>query len=105
MILWRCWRSIRSRYHRVNVRTTNSVEHSLVEEHHRTKAIPSLSDDTSVMKSTFAILIRTAERCSRIAISGLEHHQLRLLGREPGIDQPPTDNKENKTSTEATVAA
>jgi hypothetical protein len=34
-----------------------------------------------------------------------ERHQLRLLRQELGIDPPPTDNKENKTSTEETVVA
>jgi len=37
--------------------------------------------------------------------SGQEHHQLRLPGQEPGIDQLPVDNNENRTSTEETIAA
>jgi len=90
--------------HRVNVRTTNLVERSFVEERRRTKVIPRLLDEKSAMKLVFATLIRTAERWSRIAVSDLERHQLRLLRQELGIDPPPT-SKEDKTPTEETIAA
>lgn len=105
MVLRRCQRSIGSRCHRVNVRTTKLVEQSFVEDRHRTNVIPRLLDDESAMKRIFATLIRTAECWSQIAISDLERHLLRLLRQEPGIDPPPTDNRENKTLTEETVAA
>jgi putative transposase len=90
--------------HRVNVRTTNLVERSFVEERRRTKVIPRLLDEKSAMKLVFATLIRTAQRWSRIAVSDLERHQLELLRQELGIDPPPTTNKED-TTTEETVAA
>jgi transposase-like protein len=90
--------------HRVNVRTTNLVERSFVEERRRTKVIPRLLDEKSAMKLMFATLIRTADRWSRIAVSDLERHQLRLLRQELGIDPPPT-SKEDKTPTEETIAA
>ncbi len=91
--------------HRVNVRTTNLVERSFVEERRRTKVIPRLLDEKSAMKLVFATLIRTAERWSRIAISDLERHQLALLRQELGIDPPPTNEKEDTTPTEETIAA
>ncbi len=56
------------------------------------------------MKLVFATLIRTAQRWSRIAVSDLERHQLRLLRQELGIDPPPTSKKEDKT-TQETIAA
>ena len=89
--------------HRVNVRTTNLVERSFVEERRRTKVIPRLLDEKSAMKLVFATLIRCAQRWSRISISDLERHQLQLLRQELGIDPPPT-RKEN-TPTEETIAA
>lgn len=91
--------------HRVNVRTTNLVERSFVEERRRTKVIPRLLDEKSAMKLVFATLIRTAQRWSRIAVSDLERHQLRLLRQELGIDPPPTNEKEDTTPTEETIAA
>ena len=91
--------------HRVNVRTTNLVERSFVEERRRTKVIPRLLDEKSAMKLVFATLIRTAQRWSRIAVSDLERHQLALLRQALGIDPPPTSNKEDKTPTKETVAA
>jgi hypothetical protein len=50
----------------------------------------------------FATLIRTAQRWSRIAVSDLERHQLRLLRQELGIDPPPTSKED--TRTEETIA-
>lgn len=91
--------------HRVNVRTTNLVERSFVEERRRTKVIPRLLDEKSAMKLVFATLIRTAQRWSRIAVSDLERHQLALLRQELGIDPPPTNKKEDTTPTEETIAA
>ncbi len=90
--------------HRINVRTTNLVERSFVEERRRTKVIPRLLDEKSAMKLVFATLIRSAQRWSRIAVSDLERHQLRLLRQELGIDPPPTSKKED-TTTEETIAA
>lgn len=89
--------------HRINVRTTNLVERSFVEERRRTKVIPRLLDEKSAMKLVFATLIRTAQRWSRIAVSDLERHQLRLLRQELGIDPPPTSKED--TTTKETIAA
>jgi len=89
--------------HRVNVRTTNLVERSFVEERRRTKVIPRLLDEKTAMKLVFATLIRTAQRWSRIAVSDLERHQLRLLRQELGIDPPPTSKED--TRAEETIAA
>ena len=90
--------------HRVNMRTTNLVERSFVEERRRTKVIPKLLDERSATKLMSATLIRSAQRWSRIAVSDLERHQLQLLRQEHRIDPPPTSQTEDKTP-EETIAA
>jgi putative transposase len=79
--------------HRINVRTTNLLERSFVEERRRTKVIPRLMGEKSAMKLVFATLIRVSERWSRVSISELERQQLKLLRRELGIDPPPDERK------------
>ena len=76
--------------HRINARTTNLIERSFAEERRRTKVIPRFPDERSAMKLVFAVLIRCSERWSRVSISDIERHQLRLLRAELGIDPPPT---------------
>ena len=79
--------------HRINVRTTNLLERSFVEERRRTKVIPRLMDEKSAMKLVFATLIRVSERWSRVSISELERKRLKLLRRELGIDPPPDEQR------------
>jgi putative transposase len=79
--------------HRINVRTTNLLERSFVEERRRTKVIPRLVDEKSAMKLVFATLIRVSERWSRVSISQLERKRLKLLRRELGIDPPPEEER------------
>jgi putative transposase len=78
--------------HRINVRTTNLLERSFLEERRRTKVIPRLLDEKSAMKLVFATLIRVSERWSRLSVSELERKQLGLLRRELGIDPPPDES-------------
>lgn len=79
--------------HRINVRTTNLLERSFVEERRRTKVIPRLMDEKSAMKLVFATLMRVSERWSRVSISELERKRLGLLRRDLGIDPPPGDER------------
>ena len=79
--------------HRINVRTTNLLERSFVEERRRTKVIPPLMDEKSAMKLVFATLMRVSERWSRVSISELERKRLGLLRRELGIDPPPDERR------------
>lgn len=79
--------------HRINVRTTNLLERSFVEERRRTKVIPRLLDEKSAMKLVFATLMRVSERWSRVSISELERKRLGLLRRELGIDPPPDERR------------
>lgn len=75
--------------HRINVRTTNLIERSFLEERRRSKVIPRFMEEKSAMKLVFATLIRASERWSRVSVSELESKQLELLRRELGIDPPP----------------
>lgn len=91
--------------HRINVRTTNLLERSFVEERRRTKVIPRFTDEKSAMKLVFATLIRVSERWSRVSVSELERQQLKLLRRELGIDPPPPEErKEAKLERRTEVA-
>jgi hypothetical protein len=51
-----------------------------------------------------ATVIRAAERWSRVSVSDLEGHQLRLLRAELGLDPPPATEK-RKTDRRKSVAA
>jgi len=75
--------------HRINVRTTNLIERSFLEERRRSKVIPRFMEEKSAMKLVFATLIRASERWSRVSVSQLEKKQLELLRRELAIDPPP----------------
>lgn len=90
--------------HRINVRTTNLLERSFLEERRRTKVIPRLMDEKSAMKLVFATLIRVSERWSRVSVSELERKQLKLLRRELGIDPPPDERRERTREGNEVVA-
>ncbi len=79
--------------HRINVRTTNLIERSFVEERRRTKVIPRFPDEKAAMKLVFATLIRAAAGWNRVAINDLERQQLKLLRQRLGIDPPPAGEK------------
>jgi putative transposase len=91
--------------HRINVRTTNLLERSFLEERPRTKVIPRLLDEKSAMKLVFATLMRVSERWSRVSVSELERKRLKLLRRELGIDPPPDkERREPKREANEVVA-
>jgi transposase-like protein len=90
--------------HRINVRTTNLIERSFEEERRRTKVIPRFTDERSAMKLVFATLIRCSERWSRVSITDIERHQLRLLRAELGIDPPPTPEQKEERNRKRKIA-
>ena len=90
--------------HRINVRTTNLLERSFVEERRRTKVIPRLMDEKSAMKLVFATLMRVSERWSRVSISELDRKRLKLLRRELGIDPPPEERRKPRQEGKEVVA-
>jgi transposase-like protein len=51
--------------HRQYVRTSNLAEQAFEEERRRTKVIPHLWDEASLVKLVFAVLIRVRERWAR----------------------------------------
>ena len=94
--------------HRIRVRTTNLAERSFVDQRRRTKVTGRLPDEKAAMKLVFATMIRAANRWSRVSISDLERHQLRLLRADLGLDPPPTTDHHDKqasTTRRKSVAA
>jgi transposase-like protein len=78
--------------HRRYVRTTNLVERSFVEERRRTKTIPHLWDEKSMVKLCFATMIRVSDRWSQRQFSQQEQNmiiQLRnqFLGENTKINE------------------
>jgi len=74
--------------HRQYVRTSNLAERAFEEERRRTKVIPHLWDEASVVKLVFAVLIRVSERWGKKQFSEFEQHQIRALRQSLGLDQP-----------------
>lgn len=62
--------------HQPYVRTTNLLERSFEEERRRTKVIPHLWSEPSLIRLTFAVLARLQERWSRRLFSEIEQRQV-----------------------------
>ena len=96
------------RRHRITVRTTNLVERSFVEERRRTKVIPHLSDERSLIKLVFATLIRVSARWSTTTrFTDVDRKRIRQLREERGIESPEeqVEPKERKRRSASRVAA
>jgi len=82
--------------HQQYVRTSNLAERAFEEERRRTKVIPHLWDEGSVVKRVFAVLIRLSERWGKKCCSEFEQQQIRSLRRRRKLDEqevtsaPPT---------------
>ena len=74
--------------HRQYVRTSNLAERAFEEERRRTKVIPHLWDERSLLKLVFAVLIRVSERWGKKQFSEFEQHQIRSLRQALELDQP-----------------
>ena len=74
--------------HRQYVRTSNLAERAFEEERRRTKVIPHLWDEASLLKLVFAVLIRVSDRWGKKQFSEFEQHQIRALRQSLGLDQP-----------------
>jgi transposase-like protein len=68
-------------------RTSNLAERAFEEERRRTKVIPHLWDEGSVVKLVFAVLIRVRERWGKKCFSAFEQHQIRSLRRQRQLDE------------------
>jgi transposase-like protein len=73
--------------HQPYVRTSNLAERAFEEERRRTKVIPHLWDESSVVKLVFAVLIRVSERWGKKGFSSFEQHQIRNLRRQRHLDE------------------
>ena len=75
--------------HRQYVQTSNLAESAFEEERRRTKVIPHLWEEGSLLKLVFAVLIRASERWGKKQFSEFEQHQIRVLRQSLGLDQGP----------------
>lgn len=73
--------------HQPYVRTSNLAERAFEEERRRTKVIPHLWDEGSVVKLVFAVLIRVSDRWGKKCFSEFEQQQLRSLRRQRHLDE------------------
>jgi putative transposase len=69
------------------VRTPNLAERAFEEERRRTKVIPHLWDEYSVVKLGFAVLIRVSDRWGKKCFSAFEQRQIRSLRRQRQLDE------------------
>jgi putative transposase len=73
--------------HQQYVRTSNLAERAFEEERRRTKVIPHLWDEGSVVKLVFAVLIRVSERWGKKCFSEFEQQQILSLRRRRRLDE------------------
>jgi putative transposase len=73
--------------HQQYVRTSHLAERAFAEERRRTKVIPHLWDEGSVVKLVFAVLIRVRERWGKKCFSEFEQQQIRSLRRRRRLDE------------------
>jgi putative transposase len=74
--------------HRQYVRTFTLAERAFEEERRRTKVMPPLWDEASLVKLVFAVLIRVSERWGKKPLSGFEQHPSRALRQSLNLDHP-----------------
>lgn len=72
--------------HQQYVRTSNLAERAFVEERRRTKVIPHLQDERSLVQLVFAVLIRVSDRWNKKSFSAVEQQQIRSLRRRLKLD-------------------
>jgi putative transposase len=73
--------------HQQYVRTSNLVERAFVEERRRTKVIPHLWGERSLVNLVFGVLIRVSDRWGKKCFSELEQHQIRSLRGKLQLDE------------------
>jgi putative transposase len=73
--------------HQQYVRTSNLVERAFVEERRRTKVIPHLWDEGSVVMLVYGVLIRVSERWGKKCFSEFEQQQIRSLRTQLKLDE------------------
>jgi putative transposase len=73
--------------HQQYVRTSNLVERAFVEERRRTKVIPHLWAESSLVHLVFGVLIRVSDRWGKKCFSDIEQHQIRSLRAQLRLDE------------------
>jgi transposase-like protein len=73
--------------HQQYVRTSNLVERAFVEERRRTKVIPHLFDEGSLVHLVYGVLIRVSERWNKKSFSEFEQQQIRSLRGRLKLDE------------------
>jgi putative transposase len=73
--------------HQQYVRTSNLVERAFVEERRRTKVIPHLWTEGSLVHLVFGVLIRVSERWGKKCFSEFEQQQIRSLRERLQLDE------------------
>jgi transposase-like protein len=73
--------------HQQYVRTSNLVERAFVEERRRTKVIPHLWTESSLVHLVFGVLIRVSDRWSKKCFSEIEQQQIRSLRERLKLDK------------------
>lgn len=78
--------------HQQYVRTSNLVERAFVEERRRTKVIPYLFGEGSLVNLVFGVLIRVSERWGKKCFSEFERQQIRSLRGRLKLDEQETSS-------------
>ncbi len=73
--------------HQQYVRTSNLVERAFVEERRRTKVIPHLWTEGSLVHLVFGVLIRVSDRWGKKCFSDFEQQQIRSFANELKLDE------------------
>lgn len=94
--------------HQQYVRTSNLAERAFEEERRRTKVIPHLGQEGSLVKLVFAVLIRVSERWGKKCFSEFEQRQIRALRQQRHLDEqggkssiPTTDPQPRRSAASA----
>jgi transposase-like protein len=93
--------------HQQYVRTSNLAERAFVEERRRTKVIPHLLDERSLVQLVFAVLLRVSNKWNKKSFSTLEQQQIRHLRRQRQLDEQEVriDRMQSETPTRRSAAS
>jgi putative transposase len=91
--------------HQQYVRTSNLAERAFVEERRRTKVIPHLHDEHSLVRLVFAVLIRVSNKWNKKSFSAFEQQQIRNLRRKRHLEEQEVRIEEEPSETTRRSAA
>jgi putative transposase len=91
--------------HQQYVRTSNLADRAFEEERRRTKVIPQLWDERSVVKLVFAVLIRVSDRWGKRSFSDFEQQQIRSLRKKLELDKQQVSMSDPKPEPQARRSA